>query len=95
VPEVRQVEAAEAGQRHARAPHYEIVFGTPAARAVLGADVERLPAPFRKDLNGIVERPRIRRAELQSSRKLPLEPFLRSMVDLLAQLSRNSRLNHS
>ena len=46
VPEVRQVESTEAGERHSRVTNDEIIFYLAAPSAVSNIDVEGLAAPF-------------------------------------------------
>src|SRR5215213_2451028 len=85
VPEVRQFESAEAGQRHPRVPHDEVVFGLTAPRAVAHVEIEGLTAPFGKHGDRIIEGTRILCAQFEKPRELRLEPRFGPPIDLLPQ----------
>jgi hypothetical protein len=92
VAKVREVESAEALQRHPGASDNEIILGTAAPRAVPGADVERLAAPLGEHLDRVVERAWISGAQFESARELlldPLDPRVGPTVDLLPELFGN------
>src|SRR3989442_814358 len=73
VPEVREVESAEALQRHPCVPDDEVIFRPAAPSAVPNVEVEGLAAPLREQSDRIVEGAGILRAQFEESRELRLE----------------------
>jgi hypothetical protein len=65
VPEVRQIESTEAGQRHSRMTNDEIIFCLAAPSAVSDIEVEGLAAPFGEHLDRVVEWTWIARTQLE------------------------------
>jgi hypothetical protein len=88
-PEVREVESAEAGQRHPCVPDDEIILWPAASRAVPNVEVEGLTAPFREHGDRIVEWTRILCAQFEEPRELRFEPRLGPAIDLLPQQRRH------
>ena len=65
VPEVRQVESTEAGQRHSRVTNDEIIFDLATPSAVSNIEVEGLASPFGEHLDRVVEGAGIARTQLK------------------------------
>jgi hypothetical protein len=65
MPEVRQVKAAEAGQRHPRMANHEVILGPTAPSTESGTEVEGLSAPFREHRDRVVEGAGITRTQFE------------------------------
>src|SRR6266545_1068915 len=89
VPEVRQVESTEAGQRHSGVTNDEIIFDLATPSAVSNIEVESFAAPFGEHLDRVVEGTGIARTQLEEPRELRGEPGLRPPIDLLPQQCRH------
>src|SRR5687768_14454579 len=70
VSEVREVEPAEAGQRHPGVPDDEIVFRPAASGAISNVEVEGLAAPLREHGDRVVEGTGILRTQFEKPREL-------------------------
>lgn len=83
VPEVRQVESPESGQRHPCMADDEVVLRCARPRAVPDTQIERLAPPFREHDDRVVEGPRIDRAEFKQTGELRPKPGPGPSIDLL------------
>ena len=95
VSEVREVESAEAGERHPRAPNDEVIFRSAAPSAISNVEVEGLAAPLREDGDRIVEGTGILRTQFEEPRELRGEPRVGPSIDLLPQKCRSLALRPS
>jgi hypothetical protein len=89
VPEVREVESAEADQRHSCVPDDEIILGPPAWSAIPNVEVEGLAAPFRERDDRIVKGTWILCAQFENPGERCFDPLVGPMVDLLSKQRRH------